>query len=353
MGLALPFVADDRLRAILERDVAELEGCLRAEAHKAAMVLSGSIIEAILVDYFIRNPPGGKNPDAILSTDLATLIAEAVKAGVLSESSRDLSTVVRNYRNLIHPGRELRGGTQVSKEAAQVAYNLLIMITREMAETQARAAGYSAEEALGKMTRDPDCTPVLEYIADNMDRRERERLVREIPRHRPQVEVWEEEAVLRCMIKMHTILKSRIPESVVQAEVERTGKVLRTGSRFEILHHLRFFKDDLLRLDPDSRSAVLAYLISIIGEGLEEQIEACRTTCGFELIGRYLEQKSLRLRMKALAKHIWSKPSLSVATAIGEATFMMDAELHKELENWLETQGGHAAEIKKHIGVPF
>ena len=45
------FVIDDDFRACLESDYNELEMTIAAECWKAAHVLAGSIVEAILVDY--------------------------------------------------------------------------------------------------------------------------------------------------------------------------------------------------------------------------------------------------------------------------------------------------------------
>jgi hypothetical protein len=47
------FITNDDLRASLEADYAELKVARANDAHKAAHVLAGSIIEAVLVDYLI------------------------------------------------------------------------------------------------------------------------------------------------------------------------------------------------------------------------------------------------------------------------------------------------------------
>lgn len=45
------FISDDNFRNILQRDFEELNKCIEIKASKSVLILSGSIIEAILTDY--------------------------------------------------------------------------------------------------------------------------------------------------------------------------------------------------------------------------------------------------------------------------------------------------------------
>ncbi|MBK8702805.1 MAG: hypothetical protein IPN33_03765 [Saprospiraceae bacterium] len=102
------FIADQKFRNILARDFKELEQCIENKTSKSVLILSGSIIRATLLEFFIHNPPSGKTKDQILKMGLSDLINEAESFGLISSRSKELSTVVRNYRNLIHAGLEIR-----------------------------------------------------------------------------------------------------------------------------------------------------------------------------------------------------------------------------------------------------
>ena len=102
------FISNDIFRNMLERDKRELESCLQAGNHKSVLILAGSIIEAILVDFFLVFSSDNETHKTILKSPLHKLINIAVEKNLISERTKDISTVVRNYRNLIHPGKEFR-----------------------------------------------------------------------------------------------------------------------------------------------------------------------------------------------------------------------------------------------------
>ena len=92
MAADFDFITDERLRSALEADYAELQLCIDSAAWKAALVMSGSIVEALLVDYLITS--GQKRPDP-LKMELAALIEKCRSIGALSSRAADLSSVVR------------------------------------------------------------------------------------------------------------------------------------------------------------------------------------------------------------------------------------------------------------------
>lgn len=49
----LHYISDDVLRQMIERDRRELSGCLQNGLYKSTILLAGSVIEAVLVDYFL------------------------------------------------------------------------------------------------------------------------------------------------------------------------------------------------------------------------------------------------------------------------------------------------------------
>lgn len=53
------FVADQQYRTLLIRDFVELKNCVDNQATKSVLILSGSIIETLLLEFFTHNLPSG------------------------------------------------------------------------------------------------------------------------------------------------------------------------------------------------------------------------------------------------------------------------------------------------------
>ena len=64
------FISNEAFRASLKSDYTELEKCIDAGAWKAAHVLAGSIVEAILVDYLLTTDFTARNGEDPLRFDL-------------------------------------------------------------------------------------------------------------------------------------------------------------------------------------------------------------------------------------------------------------------------------------------
>lgn len=175
------FVTDEGLRASLESDHAELKTSMSGGAWKAVHVLAGSIIEALLADYLLAVDfhKGKKGP---LELDLAEMIEASKDQGVIAERVVQLSTVVRGYRNLIHPGRLIRMQETVDESTAQVAKALVEMIVRDVAEKRKETYGLTAEQLVSKIEHDSSALPILNHLLRDMKPYELERfLVKVLP----------------------------------------------------------------------------------------------------------------------------------------------------------------------------
>lgn len=49
--IQLKFISNDKFRLSLQSDMKELESCLENKCWKSAMVLVGSMVEALLIDH--------------------------------------------------------------------------------------------------------------------------------------------------------------------------------------------------------------------------------------------------------------------------------------------------------------
>ena len=112
----------DDLGDILFERWENIDKCLKAEAYVASLVMIGSLLEGALC-AFARNhpeeansanasPPDDKNgkPLPFHKWDLAHLIDVAYECNWIGDYVKDFGHHVRNYRNMVHPARQLELG---------------------------------------------------------------------------------------------------------------------------------------------------------------------------------------------------------------------------------------------------
>jgi hypothetical protein len=132
------FISDGKLRSILERDYGEMQRAFMAQCWKAVIILSGGGIEAILTDVLgediaaTRAAKNAPNEADIRKWDLSHLIAVAVELRKVSGALEKLSSPVREYRNLVHPGVELRTGLTFGAEEARIALEVFHILHRDL-----------------------------------------------------------------------------------------------------------------------------------------------------------------------------------------------------------------------------
>ena len=171
------FIVDARFRESLMKDYVEFQASLSGEAWKAALVLLGSIVEALLVDHLLATMYQKRTGADPLKMQLADLIAACEKEKIISTKTAALSTVVREYRNLIHPGRTIRLGETASKSAAIVAGELLQLIVDEIAASRREKCGYTAEQIVKNLERDESAMSIHTHLLKEVSAFELERLL--------------------------------------------------------------------------------------------------------------------------------------------------------------------------------
>lgn len=132
------FVKDAHLRKVLERDYSEIQRAYIAKCWKSVIILSGGAIEAILTDLLLQDPnraqgasKAPKDPD-VTKWDLSGLINVCVELGLVSSGIEKLSHSVRAYRNLVHPGNEIRNQLAFDEEEARIALEVLHIVHRDL-----------------------------------------------------------------------------------------------------------------------------------------------------------------------------------------------------------------------------
>ena len=136
-------ISDNELKQILLRDLKECAYSVLLEQNKSAIVISGSIIEAILIykikiegteEYDLIGLRNRKKTcvKSIDSMILDELLYVANKLEILSDTNYYLSHFSREYRNVIHPNKEIRNEMEINKENANLMWKILKEIIYEL-----------------------------------------------------------------------------------------------------------------------------------------------------------------------------------------------------------------------------
>lgn len=174
------FIRSSELRACLDSDYRELRTVLEAGANKAALVLAGSIVEAILCDYLLAYGPHGKGHKDPQKMQLGEMIDTCHGLGVLSDKNRDLCSAVRHYRNLIHAGRLTRLNEAVDENSAQVAASLVEIVSEAISGAFGAERGLTCEQIVKKIETDPSSIPIMSHLLGPCRGEELERLVLDV-----------------------------------------------------------------------------------------------------------------------------------------------------------------------------
>jgi hypothetical protein len=111
-------------------DMRELEGAVSLDLHKTALLLTGSIAEALLLS---RHPNISDRPPG-----LSELLQQARKERLLGRDTlRNLETLV-DYRNLIHPRAERRNQTVRNQARVETAVAALKLLCADLEDTTVR-----------------------------------------------------------------------------------------------------------------------------------------------------------------------------------------------------------------------
>jgi hypothetical protein len=147
---ALQFIDDEAFRRTLSVDIAAGHRALARGEWKAATVLAGSVIEALCL-WIIRREAadaagetarrlqregrlGGRGvPNDLLNWHAPELIEVAFTHGFIEQDTVQVARTTKDYRNLIHPGRELRTGQQCTEGVAHIAVGAMQRVVENLA----------------------------------------------------------------------------------------------------------------------------------------------------------------------------------------------------------------------------
>lgn len=140
------FIANPDLRPIIERDYQEIPRCLAVQAYKAATVMCGSVMEALLLDALLADEAKAKQSSKARKDQAGKIIKDLGRWPLSSmidvaedlqripgTTIRLMSDAVREYRNLIHPAVQIRKQITAEKEEASAARAALDVIIKNLA----------------------------------------------------------------------------------------------------------------------------------------------------------------------------------------------------------------------------
>ena len=241
---AFDFVTVDELRESLEADYAELDKCVEAGAWKAAHVLAGSIVEALLTDFLIsRDDPTAPSAEELAKMSLGQIIRVCRDMHALTSRTVDLSSVIREYRNLIHPGRRVRLAEHVDAQTAQVARSLVEIVVAEVANKKQQEYGYTAAQLVDKLEADSSAVVIVPHLIMEMKPRELERfLLKEAPERYFEIEVnAAAQPALRSFEQAFRVVLSAVDYQVKQKLASKFVRMLKEDHEVRIGMYERAF----------------------------------------------------------------------------------------------------------------
>ena len=139
-------VSDKAMQAVLTRRWVECGKCVSAGAPLAATVMMGGLLEALLLARVHREKNKSQvfgatkapkdratgKPLPLQEWTLRHYIDVGHELGWISPSARDVGEVLRDYRNYIHPQKELSHGIQLQDGDARLFWEISKNIARQV-----------------------------------------------------------------------------------------------------------------------------------------------------------------------------------------------------------------------------
>jgi hypothetical protein len=141
-----PLAGNQEMRDILVRRWQECRKCVHANAHLAAIVMMGGLLEALFVARANKMPvkdsllnaasaPKDKTTGKTLNYQEWTLDSY-IKVGHelewITESAKDVADVLKEYRNYVHPEKERRHGVALALNDSTMFWSVTKALVRQL-----------------------------------------------------------------------------------------------------------------------------------------------------------------------------------------------------------------------------
>jgi hypothetical protein len=144
----LSFISDGELRESLRQDISDANQALAVGGWKAATVLGGAVVEALLLWALTqcdRETLAGTvrtlSQEATFRLKVGTPLNEwrlheyievSAALSIITASTADQTRLARDFRNLIHPGKEVREGQRCDRGTALSALAAVERVIRDL-----------------------------------------------------------------------------------------------------------------------------------------------------------------------------------------------------------------------------
>ncbi len=142
-----PLVANPLMRSILAERWEETRRCVEADACLAATVMMGGLLEGLLLarshsvpdrTVLTRTDAAPKKKDGkskpLQEWMLKDYLEVAHELGWITPSARDVGAVVRDYRNYIHPQKQLSHRVRVTPSDVRLFWSVFVEIARQLVD---------------------------------------------------------------------------------------------------------------------------------------------------------------------------------------------------------------------------
>jgi len=141
-----PLISDKIMQSILERRWDEAAKCIKVNAPLAGIVMMGGLLEALLLARLLTldntdeafkkksTPKDHKTGKALSLKEwgLRDFINVAHEFGWITQTGKDVSEVVCEYRNYIHPTKELRHNISLDEGDSRLLWDVFRSIARQV-----------------------------------------------------------------------------------------------------------------------------------------------------------------------------------------------------------------------------
>lgn len=196
------FISEQSYKKILIRDYEEIKLAIKNNAIKSAAVLSGSIVEALLTDFLKdngvisvkvtdnENKPVLKKDKITQATKkiadagLNNLINECYNLNYITLKTYHLMHYLRDYRNYIHPNKEIREEISFPDTSAEIFLTIVDLVLSEISIKSSETFGQTSDQLLNYIITNNDSKVLFHHIIEKSRSYEQieDLLINKIPR---------------------------------------------------------------------------------------------------------------------------------------------------------------------------
>ena len=277
-----------------------------------------------------------------LRVDLGSAIEVAEQKGIVSQKVSALSRLVKDYRNLVHPGRAIRTGETPDSNSATIVARLLEIILSEIGERKRSNYGYTAEQIVTKLSRDSSSMAILTRLLKDVNEVEIERLILEVipDRYFSTYQLSEidnpSRHLLPMLSRLFRIALDIAPETTQIRFAKHFIRILKEESEWTVTTYCHeFFSMRMLRyLGPGEVQLVKEHYLEQLRSAQNEDKWAESITG----IGKYLTEQDLPMLLDSLVSRAirgCSGVGISICRILLAVDDKLTARARTHLNSWI------------------